>query len=213
MSGRNLKLTLALVLIGAVAVVAMACGSSANETAPADDLTATIRVDATRYENNDDTHENTVSLSDDHHAVVPTNDANGANVAHHEGAHGDHDGHETDILDITLGVIEGTEWAFDPPLIEVPVGQRVRLTLVNDGRAEHDVEIAALVAEHMEAAGEEHGRLGGGHHAEGVVATHAMPGTESSVLFTATKAGSFEFACTIPGHKESGMVGTIVVTN
>ena len=46
-----------------------------------------------------------------------------------------------------------------------------------------------------------------------MVATHAMPGTESSVLFTATKAASFEFAPTIPGHKESGMVGPLVVTN
>ena len=207
MFGRNLKLTLALVLIGTVAVVAMACGSSANETSPADDLTAAVGVDGTGHETGDATHEEAVALVDDHHAVAATSDA------HDEEAHGDQDGHESDILDITLGVIEDGEWGFDPPLIEIPVGQRVRLTLVNDGRAEHDVEIAALVAEHIEASGEEHEQLGGGHDAEDVVATRAMPGTESSVLFTATKAGKFEFACTIPGHKEAGMVGTIVVTN
>ena len=204
MFGRNLKLTLALVLIGAAAVAAMACGSSANETAPADDLTATIGVDGAGHETSDATHDDTVALGNDHDAVVATND---------EGTHGDHDGHESDVLDITLGVIEGREWGFDPPLIEIPIGQRVRLILVNDGRAEHDVEIAALVAEHIEAAGEEHERLGGNHHADDVVVTRAMPGTESSVLFTATKAGTFEFACTIPGHREAGMVGTIVVTN
>ena len=176
MFGRNLKLTLALVLIGAVTVVVMACGSSANETAPVEVLTAAISVDGAVSETSDATHED-----------------------------------DSDVLDITLGVIEGREWGFDPPLILIPVGQRVRLTLVNDGRAEHDVEIAALVAEHIEAVGEEHGRLNGGNHAEDVVATHAMPGTESSVLFTATEAGKFEFACTIPGHREAGMVGTIVV--
>ena len=210
MFGRNLKLTLALVLIGAVTVVAMACGSSANETSPADDLTAAVGVDGAGHETSDATHEDTVALTDDHDAVAATSDANDE-VTH--GDHDGHDGHESDILEITLGVIEGGEWGFDPPLIEIPVGQRVRLTLVNDGRAEHDVEIAALVAERIEAAGEEHGRLGGGHHTEDVVAAHAMPGTESSVLFTATKAGRFEFTCTIPGHKEAGMVGTILVTN
>ena len=176
MFGRDLKLMLALVLIGVVTVAAMACGT-------ADDSTATIGVTSGA------THEDTVSLTDDH------------------------DGDESDILDITLVVIEGREWGFDPPLIEIPVGHRVRLTLVNDGRAEHDVEIATLVAERIEAAGVEHGRLGGGPHTEDVVATHAMPGTESSVLFTATKAGRFEFACTILGHREAGMVGTIVVTD
>ena len=204
---RNVKLALALVLTGAVTLAAIARGSSAGETAPAGGLTATIGIDGASHETRDATHEDTVALTDDHDAVVATNDAND------EAAHGDHDGHESDILDITLGVIEGREWGFDPPLIEIPVGQRVRLTLVNDGRAEHDVEIAALVADRIEAAGEEHGRLGGGHHAEDVVAAHAMPGTESSVLFTATEAGRFEFVCTIPGHREAGMVGAILVTN
>ncbi len=178
MFGRNLKLTLALVLTGAVTVVAMACGSSTNETAPADDLTAVIEVDGAVSETSDVTHED-----------------------------------EADVLEVTLSVIEGRNWGFDPPLIEIPVGQHVRLTLVNDGRVEHDVEIPALVPERIEAAGEEDGQLSGEHQAEDVVAAHTLPRTESSVLFTATKAGKFEFTCTILGHKEAGMVGTIVVAN
>lgn len=61
-------------------------------------------------------------------------------------------------------------------------------------------------------AAEGHERLGGGHHDDGVIAAHAEPGTTATVLFTPTEAGVFEFACTIPGHKEAGMVGKLVVT-
>ena len=94
------------------------------------------------------------------------------------------------------------------------MGHRVKLTLVNDGRVEHDVEVAGVPTEDIEVVGaaERHERLGGGHHDDGVIAAHAEPGTTATVLFTPTEVGVFEFACTIPGHKEAGMVGKLVVT-
>jgi uncharacterized cupredoxin-like copper-binding protein len=36
-------------------------------------------------------------------------------------------------------------------------------------------------------------------------------GTTSSLEFTPTKPGTYEFECTVPGHKEAGMRGTLVV--
>ena len=56
-------------------------------------------------------------------------------------------------------------------------------------------------------------RLGGGGHEADVVAAHAIAGTNASVIFTPTEAGVYEFACTLPGHKEAGMVGKLIVTN
>ena len=50
-----------------------------------------------------------------------------------------------------------------------------------------------------------------GHHGEGVVAAHAMPGMSASVMFTPTQIGEYEFYCTIPGHREAGMVGRLIV--
>ena len=38
------------------------------------------------------------------------------------------------------------------------------------------------------------------------------PGTTATVLFTPTQIGEYEFECTIPGHKEAGMVGRVTVT-
>ena len=31
------------------------------------------------------------------------------------------------------------------------------------------------------------------------------------IVWKFTKAGEFEYACLIPGHREAGMIGTIVV--
>jgi uncharacterized cupredoxin-like copper-binding protein len=39
----------------------------------------------------------------------------------------------------------------------------------------------------------------------------AMAGMGASVSFVPTKPGTFEFFCAVPGHKEAGMVGTLIV--
>ena len=165
----------------------------------------------------------------------PAEDDNAVGAIHEEGnGHGQHevaqehdadhhdaavaDRHEADVdgvLEITLNAVEGRPWRFEPSVIEAHVGQPVKLTLVNEGRVEHDVEIPAVPAADIEVAGgvENHERLGGGHHHEGVIAAHAEPGTTATVIFTPTEAGEYEFTCTIPGHKEAGMVGKLVVTN
>jgi len=122
-----------------------------------------------------------------------------------------HEDEASGVFEITL---DAGEWRFEPSVVEVPVGHRVKLTLVNHGLVEHDVEVVGILAEDIEVVGgvERHARLGGGHHNESVIAAHAEPGTTASVIFTATEAGEYDFACTIPGHKEAGMVGKLVVT-
>ena len=37
------------------------------------------------------------------------------------------------------------------------------------------------------------------------------PGKTSEIVWRFTKAGTFEFACLIPGHREAGMHGTVTV--
>ena len=39
----------------------------------------------------------------------------------------------------------------------------------------------------------------------------AKPGQTVTLEFTPTAKGTFEYVCTIPGHKEAGMKGTITV--
>jgi uncharacterized cupredoxin-like copper-binding protein len=39
----------------------------------------------------------------------------------------------------------------------------------------------------------------------------AEPGATGHMTFTPTKSGTYEFYCTVPGHKDAGMVGTMTV--
>lgn len=72
-----------------------------------------------------------------------------------------------------------------------------------------------MPAEDIEMVGgvEHQDRPSSAHHHEGVIAAHADPGTTATVMFTPTKAGEYDFTCTISGHKEAGMVGKLVVTS
>ena len=53
---------------------------------------------------------------------------------------------------------------------------------------------------------------GGAHGGSGdVLAMHTGANEISSIVFMAMEKGTYEFYCTITGHKEAGMVGTLVV--
>lgn len=85
-------------------------------------------------------------------------------------------------------VVSATEFSFEPATIEVPAGQSVNLTLVNEGSTVHDLTIPALG-----------------------VRVVAGPGQRATVGFLAPAPGKYEFLCTIPGHADAGMTGTLVV--
>ena len=81
--------------------------------------------------------------------------------------------------------VGATEFAFDPATIEVPAGGEATITLTNKGTIEHDITVDAL----------------------GVL-IFAKAGETTSGTVTAT-AGTYEFYCSIPGHKQAGMIGTL----
>jgi uncharacterized cupredoxin-like copper-binding protein len=39
----------------------------------------------------------------------------------------------------------------------------------------------------------------------------AGPGAQAKLTFTPSRAGTYEFFCTVVGHKEAGMAGTLTV--
>ena len=54
---------------------------------------------------------------------------------------------------------------------------------------------------------------GGGEHGNSgnMLAMHTGANETSSIVFMAMEKGTYEFYCTITGHKEAGMVGTLVI--
>jgi nitrite reductase (NO-forming) len=86
--------------------------------------------------------------------------------------------------------IKATEFKFSPTAINVPMGQKVTITLDNTGVVEHDVTFQS-----------------------GGFTVAAKPGQTTTADFTFDKAGVFDFFCSIPGHKDAGMKGTLTVVD
>jgi nitrite reductase (NO-forming) len=86
--------------------------------------------------------------------------------------------------------ITASEFRFSPTNIQAAVGQKVTLTLDNTGVVEHDVTIPSIGFTLL-----------------------AKPGQSASGEFTFDKPGVVDFFCSIPGHKDAGMKGTLTIVN
>lgn len=106
-------------------------------------------------------------------------------------------------------VAENTQ--FSPDEITVASGREVTLELENRDEFEHDLQVDGLEVEVIEG-GSERPEHGGEHGSEaGVLAVHTTGDESASITFMANDPGTYEFYCTISGHKDSGMVGTLTV--
>lgn len=124
--------------------------------------------------------------------------------------------------------------AFEPESVKVKAGETVRFVVTNTGQLLHEFNIgtAAMHAEHQKemAMMAEHGMITStgvdadkmkmDHSNMPGMQGHAMkhddpnsvlvaPGEKKELVWKFTKAADLEFACNIPGHYESGMVGKV----
>jgi uncharacterized cupredoxin-like copper-binding protein len=91
--------------------------------------------------------------------------------------------------------VVATDLKFTPPTIQAKAGQPLKIVFENKGVIEHDIAFPTLKTD----------KPGAGPH------TSARPGQSTTLELTPTAAGTYEYVCTIPGHKEAGMKGTINV--
>ena len=111
-------------------------------------------------------------------------------------------------MEVTMQEAEDAKMLFSPARIEVKRGEQVRFVLKNVGKVDHEfmldsVENNAKHKVQMEKNPDmEHDDPNG---------KRLAPKGSSEIVWRFTKAGTFEFACLIPGHYESGMKGTVVV--
>ena len=134
----------------------------------------------------------------------------------------------TRTVEVQLGDI-----SYEPKSIEVQPGETVRFVLKNQGSLLHEFNLgkAAAHAAHQKemAAMFQNGTLtptGKGQDMDGMGRAiggmkmvgmehndpNSMliePGATKELVWTFTKRGSLEFACNMPGHYQSGMVGQI----
>ena len=105
-----------------------------------------------------------------------------------------------------------TDFAYGPPSIVVPVGKPVTLTFVNNGAVEHDFVIQSIDVSNVssDTAGDHHHDMTA---AEYDLHTSTLPGETNVLIFTPEQAGRYEYFCTVKGHKEAGMIGTMTVVS
>lgn len=114
----------------------------------------------------------------------------------------------------TLTTVTATEFAFAPAELTLQVGPHAAVRLQNRGQLLHDWTVDAIPATAVTATGAEHSS-GAGHSIApaGTVPLHvtADRGKSADVSFTPTQAGEYTFYCTVPGHREAGMRGRLLV--
>lgn len=95
-----------------------------------------------------------------------------------------------------------------PDRVTVRKGEQVRFQLRNNGAIDHEFVIGTVEENrrHMKAM-EAHPDM---EH-DDPNARRLKPKATGEIVWQFTRAGTFEFACLIPGHYQAGMVGTIVV--
>lgn len=108
--------------------------------------------------------------------------------------------------------IEAKTVTFVPNNITIPAGKTVKLILKNsDAGTEHDLASDDLIVSTVEGGGHGSGHESAGDGSPMMLAVHTKEGETKSVIFKADKPGTYGIYCTIAGHKDAGMVGTITV--
>jgi uncharacterized cupredoxin-like copper-binding protein len=137
-------------------------------------------------------------------------------------AHEDGDDHEHGSAEVAAYLEEAPKdraveltmdnFSYGPDTIEIGAGEVVELQVTNLVDVPHDFTIAAIAAEvhvsHLPGTGE-HVHIEGMEEADLHFAlTEAGEGV---VHLRVNEPGTYEFICTVPGHRELGMVGTLIV--
>jgi uncharacterized cupredoxin-like copper-binding protein len=102
--------------------------------------------------------------------------------------------------------VQMQEFTFQPATIRLTAGRPVRLVLMNQGQIAHQFETTYLHALPVRVVGDALSA-----DAPGLDVVRLNPGGTGRVEFLPRRRGRFVFACTIEGHKEAGMLGSLEV--
>lgn len=88
---------------------------------------------------------------------------------------------------VTITGSDDLKWSVNA--VTVKAGQATTITLVNSGKVEHNFVISELNIRVDMPAGK----------------------TVTATIPASAKAGTYQYICDVPGHKEAGMVGTLTI--
>lgn len=109
----------------------------------------------------------------------------------------------------TVEVVLGDDMRFTPAAIDVKAGETIRFFVRNNGQVDHEMVLGQL--DELKAHAKEMQANPGMVHKE-PNQVFLKPGQRGGMVWQFTQAGTVDFACTVPGHLEAGMVGQVKVT-
>ena len=112
---------------------------------------------------------------------------------------------------VTKATLTMKEFGFEPNTITVTAGTLVELTLVNEGAIEHDFVIEIIPVENVSSSNSGDHHMSTDEHSEFDLHTSTVAGETSTLTFTPTEAGTYQIICSVPGHKDAGMTGELIV--
>src|SRR5438876_4985089 len=104
--------------------------------------------------------------------------------------------------------VEMSEMAYTPSRIEVKRGEQIRFVIRNVGKEDHEF-LLATTEENLKHAEDmkkhphmEHDDPNG---------VRLAPKKSAEIVWKFTHAGTFEYSCLIPDHRDYGMIGRVTV--
>lgn len=115
----------------------------------------------------------------------------------------------TPTREIAVVMKEGDgKMLFEPDSITVKKGEQIRFKLQNEGELDHELVLGTL--EDNLKHGHEMEKNPDMEH-DDPNGKRLAPGASDEILWKFSKAGTFDFSCLIPGHREAGMSGSVAV--
>lgn len=113
------------------------------------------------------------------------------------------------MADRTLAVSMFDAFSFEPSEIAVDQGEMIAFEVTNEGEVPHEFVLGddAFQREHEAEMSD----MGSEFPPDEPFAIGVQSGETKTLAWAFTEAGTFEFACHVPGHYLAGMVGTITV--
>lgn len=112
-------------------------------------------------------------------------------------------------VDRTIDVIMHDDMRVSPSKIEVKAGETLRFFVRNAGKVPHEMVLGTLqdLVEHAAMMR----KMPEMEHVEPNM-VKLNSGQRGGFVWQFTQGGTVDFACTLPGHREAGMVGKVLVS-
>ena len=109
----------------------------------------------------------------------------------------------------TIRIVADDQMRFSPDVLHVKPGETVRIVVVNQGQARHELTIG------IQSELEEHAKMmaampdmPNGKEPNMVA---VVPQGQGELIWRFGRPGTVPFACTMPGHMQQGMIGRFIV--